>query len=148
MWPTHYIPNQPRVEGVPPPRYYLTTPPYPMEVYEDLQAGGGEFETGRTGTGTEESVTAYGEFLGGTMTTYGFPSYSYVEALTVYGEFLGGTLVERRVIVNAPPEMLTVYGEFLGGSMTDPLVRYENWPLSGEGEALECYGEFIGGTLT
>jgi hypothetical protein len=54
MWPTHYLPRKNR-GGIPPPRFYLTTSVYPIEVLESF-ASAASFQFVTPGIGYTEVV--------------------------------------------------------------------------------------------
>jgi hypothetical protein len=145
MWPTHYIPNQPRIDGVPPPRYYLTTPPYPYEFGDAIAANALALD-GLFGIESIESLTTSGSALSGSLVErlveYAHPP----EALDVTGSALNSTLVERLRTYEGESESLAVAGSALSGVLKDPLISYNNWPLVPD--ELASSGSALGGTLT
>jgi hypothetical protein len=146
MWPTHYIPNQPRIEGEPPPRIYLTSCPYPYEMSESL-ASAGEFTSATPGEEATEEMESSGSFVSGTMVTYGFQTHEMLdEEIESSGSFVSGSLVDRLRFMDAGRDELESAGSFVSGFMTDPLIFYENWPL--EPDELESSGSFVSGVLT
>lgn len=146
MWPTHYIPAQDRIEGVPPPRVYLTSCPYPYELYEEM-ASEGDFTSAQPGEEATEEFASSGSFVSGVMVTYGYQTYTMLdEELESAASFVSGTLVERLVGFSAPHEELESAASFVSGTMADPLIFYLNWPLFPD--ELESAGSFVSGVLT
>ena len=149
MWPTHYIPNQPRVEGVPTPRYYLTTPPYPLEQSESMTSAGSNPTGGFVPNFEDEAYfTTSGAALGGVLksillTYTGEPEHIQPGALA-----LGGELRDVLIRVTQAPEAFMPGALPLNGEMRDPLVRYENWPLGFATESFTSGGLPLGGSLT
>lgn len=149
MWPTHYIPNQARVAGEPPPRFYLTTPMYPIELVEELASAGEirdlQFEPSAE---TSETMQSHGAPVSGVFTQYGFLTYSFDDELQSAGTPLGGVLVERLVRTPAPTEELASSGTPISGVLAYARVEYNNWPLGFDTEDLQSSGTPISGVLT
>lgn len=148
MWPTHYIPNQPRVEGEPPPRYYLTSPPYPLEVFETLAAAGGEFVGGSFGLGSGEDIECAAAFVSGEMITYGYVEIAAEDEIECAAAFVSGALVVRLVQAEVGPDEIECAAAFVDGELRDSLVRYQNWPLGAADEDLLGAAFFVSGVLT
>lgn len=149
MWPTQYIPYQPRVDGTPPPRYYLTTPPYPVQIVEEMQSLEGDPRAGFVPSATdEEYMTSHGAPVSGALTGYGFLQYSLDERITSHGVPVSGVLKGDLVRVTAPPEKVTSYGIPLSGELKYAKVEYENWPLGVDLEDLTSHGVPISGVLS
>lgn len=148
MWPTHFIPNQPRVDGTPPPRFYLTTPPYPIENIEELQAAGIPWRMGfAPNFEGQVDLTSYGVPVGGTLTVYGFLTYYWMEELQANGVPLGGELKGDLVRFTASTELLQASGLPLSGELQFARVTYDNWPLGFDQEDLLGSGVPISGEL-
>jgi hypothetical protein len=150
MWPTHYIPNQPRVEGTPPPRYYLTTPPYPAQVIEEI-ASNSTAPTAYLAPAAEtgEEVTSAGQPVSGDLRDILIRYERWPpEAIESVGAVVSGVLNDILVTYEGPPEALASAGAVVGGALADPLVRYENWPLGFATEDLISAGEPVSGALT
>lgn len=147
MWPTHYIPLQDRIEGVPPPRIYLTTMLYPVEVEETLQATEGRFVSATPGIGAEDNMQATASFVSAELINYGFLSIEFDDAIETVASFTSGELVDRLLRYTSPPDMLASTAMFIGGDLVEPLVRYENWPLGFDTEDLLGNGSFVSGEL-
>jgi hypothetical protein len=149
MWPTHYIPNQPRVEGVPPPRYYLTTPPYPLEQSESMTSAGSNPTSGFVPNFEDEAYfTTSAAALGGTMRDVLIRYTGPPENIQPGALPLGGALVERLIRYTGPPENIQPAALPLGGIMRDPLVTYDNWLLGFATESFTSGGLPLGGSLT
>ena len=148
MWPTHYIPNQPRVEGVPPPRYYLTTPPYPVEVSESLESAGGEPDLGFTPSATDEAyMTSGGMPVSGSMSRLLVEIDLDPEELESGGLPVSGVLRDVLIRITIEPELLGSSGSPVSGVLRDPLVVYDNWPLGVDTEDLQSGGLPVSGVL-
>lgn len=149
MWPTHYIPNQPRIEGDPPPRYYLTSPPYSMQIIEDLASDFGEPSVGFnpsaeiTETLSPSCVPTAGELRDVLLRLTQEP-----ESIEVTFAPTAGVLRDVLVTHTLEPEEFEVSFAPLSGVLRDPLVRYENWPLGFATEDLQSTCVPLGGTLT
>jgi hypothetical protein len=141
MWPTHYIPNVPRVEGVPPPRYYLTTPPYPVEVVEEILSEASNPRAGFTPVATaEETMTTNGAVVSGVLQTLLLETSVLPDDIESNGAVISGVLVDRLILQST--------GAVISGILRDPLVRYENWPLGFDSEDLQSAGMPVSGALT
>ena len=149
MWPTHYIPKQDRIEGVPPPRYYLTTPPYPLEITESLAANSTDPEAYIVPAAeTGEEMTSSGEPVDGLLKDILIRYEEWPpEAITSEAEPVSGVLNDILVRYEGPPEELTSAGEPVSGAIVDILVRYENWPLGVATESLASSGAPVSGVL-
>jgi hypothetical protein len=149
MWPTHFIPNQARVEGVPPPRYYLTTPPYPIEFTEALQSGGVPVRVGFVPFAEDEAyIQSGGSPVSGVMIQRLVNLPPLLEELECAGSPVSGVMVQRLIVADAGDEMIESSGLPISGIMRDPLVRYENWPLGYDTEDLLSAGQPVSGVLT
>lgn len=149
MWPTHYIPNQPRVDGQPPPRYYLTTPSYPVQVIEELESnstGPDSYLVPSAETG--EELTSAGQPVDGDLRDILVRYEGPPEAIESAGAIVSIVVNDILVRYEGPPEALTSAGAVVGGALADPLVRYENWPLGAATESLTSAGEPVSGALT
>ena len=106
MWPTHYIPIQDRIDGVPPPRIYLTSCPYPYEMSEAF-ASSGEFTSATPGEETTEAFATVGAFVSGILVAYGYDVLEVVqEDLESAGAFVSGILNDCLRTITAPVEAL------------------------------------------
>jgi hypothetical protein len=150
MWPTHYIPNQPRIEGEPPPRYYLTSPPYPVEITESLAASSDDPDAYiAPAAEIEETLTSSGAPVDGLLKDILIRYEEWPpEALESTGEPVSGVLNDILVRYEGPPESLESSGEPVSGALVDMLVRYENWPLGVATESLSSSGAPVSGVLT
>ena len=149
MWPTHYIPSQARIEGVPPPTFYLTTPPYPIEITESLLSNGSPQDLGFVPFAeSEEYITAAGRPVSGSMSSdlIGFVGgEDYIQSA---GLPIGGVLLTILKTTSVLPEMIFASGGPVAGDLRDPLVVYDNWPLGFETEDLQSAGIPVSGALT
>lgn len=146
MWPTHYIPQQSKIESTPPPKMYLTSCRYPYELIEELRSSG-TFIAAQPGEETMEEMRSSGSFVAGSMTTYIYSTYTMqVEELEAIGSFVGGDLVPRLIFMDAGQDQIEATGSFVNGVMIDPLIYYLNWPLIPD--ELESVGSFVSGDLT
>jgi hypothetical protein len=149
MWPTHYIPSQERIEGVPPPTFYLTTPPYPAEITESLFSSGVPQDLGFVPFAeAEDYITCAGRPVGGSISSdlIGFDGgEEYIQSA---GLPIGGVLNQILVTTSVEPEFITAAGIPLSGTLRDPLVVYDNWPLGFETEDLQSAGIPVSGALT
>jgi hypothetical protein len=146
MWPTHYLPNGNR-GGVPPPRFYLTTPPYPVEVTEELSSAA-LFMFATPGIGAEDELEMAASFVSGSMTTFVFPTYAWTEELESAASFVSGNLVTLVFPTIEAGDELESAAQFVSGSMVRILVEYENWPLGADTEDLFCSASFVSGVMT
>lgn len=148
MWPTHYIPNQPRLEGTPPPRITLTTPPYPLELFEELETASTSPDLGFVPsaelyeTATSAGLPITGE-LRDVLVTYEMEP----EAIESTGDAISGILRDVLVPYEGDPDLLTSSGLPIAATLRDPLVRYENWPLAVDTESLISAGAPVSGEL-
>lgn len=149
MWPTHYIPNVPKVEGIPPPRYYLTTQPYPVEVVEEIASQASNPRAGFTPVATaEETMVSNGAVVSGVLKTLLLETSVLPDDIESNGAVISGVLVDRLIRANAGIDRLQSTGAVLSGILRDPLVRYENWPLGFDSEDLQSAGMPVSGALT
>lgn len=149
MWPTHYIPKQDRVEGVPPPRYYLTTPPYPIELTEALQSDGdGPQRLGFVPFASlEEEFQSAGIPVGGTIDSILVTTSVEPEEIESVGVPVSGILVEMLIRIEVEDELIESVGIPVSGILRDPLVVYDNWPLGADTEDLQSAGVPVSGVL-
>ena len=149
MWPTHYIPKQERVEGTPPPRYYLTTPPYPCLVVEKIRSEQAEFVGGSQGLGSEDEISSAVSFVSGAMEEF---VYSELEPLRDDLEsaisFVSGTLVIALKQIEVGPDELESAVSFVSGELRNVLIVYDNWPLGADTEDLLSSVSFVSGVLS
>jgi hypothetical protein len=146
MWPTHYLPRKNR-GGVPPPRFYLTTPPYPVEVVEEF-ASAASFQFATPGIGSEDELESAASFVSGTLVTKSFSDYYWMEEIESAASFVSGTLVQKGFVIGRGNDELESAASFVSGTMDDPLVTYDNWPLGAATEDLLSGGAFVSGVLT
>ena len=146
MWPTHFLPRKNR-PGTPPARFYFTTPPYPIEVVEELFAGG-ELLSAKYGIGANDDLLSSGEPLSGVLRTL-LKTHDQPpeDELIAAGEPLSGVLRTLLVGLDGGHEELVASGEPLSGVLRDPLVVYSNWPLAVEEESLIASGVPLSGVL-
>ncbi len=149
MWPTYYIPNQSRVEGIPPPRYYLTTLLYPLEIVEEMESNAGTPKMGFSpALDAEESFASNGAAVSGVLksilqTTSVIPDHIWSD-----GAVISGVLVERLRLASVEIHELESNGAVISGILRDPLVLYDNWPLGFDSEDLTSAGQPVSGALT
>lgn len=150
MWPTHYIPNQERVDGLPPPRYYLTTPPYPVQITEELEADSTNPDAYLVPSiETDESLTSAAVPVSGELRDILIRYEEWPpESLESSGEPVSGVLNDVLIEYVGPPESLESSGEPVSGVLVDVLVAYENWPLGAATESLASTGVPVSGVLT
>jgi hypothetical protein len=148
MWPTHYIPNQPRLEGSPPPRFYLTTPPYPIEVREEFGSAA-DFVIGGFGIGAADQLESAASFVGGEIQQFAYDEADAgLDELESAAQFVGGELVSRLVVIPGPMDELESAASFVTGTLeTVVIISYDNWPLGAANEALLSGASFVGGVL-
>lgn len=149
MWPTYYIPKQDRVAGVPPPRFYLTTPPYPVQVIEELAANSTDPQAGfvpsaETGEELTSSAAPVSGVLSDILKRYTIPP----EAITSSAAPVSGDLRDILQRYTVPPEFIESWGGPVSGALADMLVRYENWPLGVATESLSSTGGPVSGVLS
>ena len=149
MWPTHYIPNQPRLDGVPPPRYYLTTPPYPVELTESLASAAEEPAGGFTPSAEDTAeLSSVGVPISGVLRAILVEADAPHEELQSTGIPISGVLRDVLIRLDIGREELSSVGVPISGILRDPLVRYENWPLAAEeAESLISTGRPVSGVL-
>jgi hypothetical protein len=146
MWPTHYLPRTPR-EGIPPPRFYLTTPPYPLEVVEEMAAAA-EFQFATPGVGTDEEITAAAQFVSGLVTSLGFVAYEFDDELESAALFVSGTVTLLGFVIGQGNDELESAAQFISGALEEPLIIYDNWPLGADTEDMLGSAAFVSGVLT
>ena len=144
MWPTYYIPTRelPRVVN----RFYLTTPPYPVEVSDSMKCSG-DLIGGYGSTKSLDEMAISTTFLGGTLVTRLVTHTQPEDEMVISTTFLGGVLIDRLIVYEAPPEELAISTTFLGGTLKRILITYSNWPLQVDDESLQLSTAFLGGTL-
>jgi hypothetical protein len=148
-WPTHFIPNQPRIEGEPPPRYYLTSLPYPIEVLETLAAGPAQYVSGgMNGVATKDEIEAAASFVSGLMVTYSYEEILAEDEIESAAAFVDGALVDRLVHADPGPDEIESAAQFVSGELRDGRVEYTNWPLAANQEALESGAAFVSGVMS
>jgi hypothetical protein len=148
MWPTHYIPNQPRVDGTPPPRYYFTTPPYPAEATESFLSDSASFMGGLFGVGDDEEFRSAAAFVSGFMEQKGYVEVEAEDEIRSQAWFHVGVMEQYAYELIEAGDEFTSAAVFVSGDMRDPLVRYENWPLGADTEDLLSAAAFVSGVLT
>ena len=148
MWPTHYLPNQPRLDGTPPPRHYLTSPPYPYCATEELASGPTVFLGGSRGLGAEDALEGAAAFVSGALVVRLVSADAGHEDLESAASFVSGALVVRLVVADAGHEDIESAASFVSGALADPLVVYSNWPLDADLEDLLSGAAFVSGVLT
>lgn len=146
MWPTHYIPLRERVDGTPPPRIYLTTPPYPLELTESATASA-EFTSGKFDIGAQEELESSGSFVGGELVIRLVTAQCGRDELESSGSFVSGAIAVYGYKDGYGNDELESSGSFVSGAVTDPLVVYDNWPLGFSAEDLLSGGSFVSGAL-
>lgn len=146
MWPTHYIPNQTRIDGEPPPKIVLTTPPYPYE-FGDSMAAEGAVVAITPGLGAEDELTSQGSALSGVIQDILIGFDGGRDEMAAEAAAVSGVLNDILVAFDAGRDEIVSAGSALSGVMTDPLVRYENWPLGVDTEDLYAVGSAVSGAL-
>lgn len=149
MWPTHYIPYQEKVEGTPPPRYYLTSLPYPIEVVEGIAASSNNPRLGFTPVATaEEEFQSNGAAISGLIRSILVTTSVVPDDIESNGSVISGVLNERLIRIDAKNDNIETSGSPISGILRDPLVVYENWPLGFDFEDLQSAGSPVSGALT
>lgn len=146
MWPTHYIPNQPRIDGEPPPKIVLTTPPYPVEFSDEIESEGAVVSV-TPGIGSEDELTAQGSALSGVIQDILVGFDAGRDDLEAEGSAVSGVLRDILISVDQGHEAIEAEAYALGGSLADPLVTYDNWPLGVDQEDLYAVGSAVSGVL-
>lgn len=147
MWPTFYIPIVRRVEGEPPPRFYLTTPPYPFEFYEECTTAA-DIDSVTPGISVEDAATTSARFVGGELVTRLRTQDGGSDEVETTIEFVGGVLTTRLKTYDNRNDQVKTTMMFVSGAMTDPLVTYLNWPLAANQEDIITQASFVSGVLT
>lgn len=145
MWPTHYIPKMDRVEGIPPPRITLTSPPYPVEVIEEFKSHA-DVDAIAFGIGAEEEIKSGGALISGGLYERLVGFDAGLDEIESSGALISGQLVTRLKTYNNRFDEIESSGALISGQLRDPLVVYSNWPLLPD--ELKSAGAVIGGTLT
>lgn len=149
MWPTHYIPNQARIEGVPPPRYYLTTPLYPLEIIEEIESSPGTPDGAfQPSLDAIETMTTNGAPVSGTLVSILKTTSVLPDDIESNGLVISGILLSILKTAGVEIHELESSGLVISGYLGDPLVRYENWPLGFDSEDLISAGLPVSGALT
>ena len=149
MWPTHYIPKQDRVDGVPPPRFYLTTPPYPVELVEELQSEGDVIRVGFSPFITaEDEFRSAGVPVSGVINSILVRTNVEPEELQSAGLPISGVLRDVLIRIEIEDETLASAGIPISGVLRNPLVVYANWPLGFDTEDLQSTGVPVSGVLS
>lgn len=146
MWPTFYIPITRRVEGEPPPRFYLTTPPYPYELYEEVTSAS-EVDSVTPGITVEDQIESSSQFVSGLLVTRLRTYDSGFDEVESTMQFVSGLLVTRLRTYNNGNDQIKTTMQFVSGAMTDPLVTYLNWPLAANQEDITSQASFVSGVL-
>jgi hypothetical protein len=145
MWPTHYIPKMDRVEGIPPPRLTLTTPPYPIEVIEEFKSHA-NVDAIAFGIGAEEEIKSGGALISGGLYERLVGIDGFLDEIESSGALISGVLVTRLKTYDNGRDEIESAGALISGQLRDPLVVYDNWPLIPD--EMKSGGAVIGGTLT
>jgi len=146
-WPTHYIPNQPRLEGSPPPRFVLTTPPYPYEGVEELTSNS-EILTITPSIGAEDEIESLSYVLGGEMDEILVGFDGGFDELESTSYVLSGEMNDILVSFNAGHDELESTSFVLSGELYEaPVITYENWPLAADQEDLISGSVILSGEL-
>lgn len=146
MWPTHYMPLQGRVDGNPPPRFYLTSPPYPLEQTEDFRSAA-TFTSGAFAVGAEDEIVSGGSFVSGTLQDILVTYNNGIDEIRSSASFASGVLKDVLVTYDNRFDQIKSTGAFVSGALADPLVIYDNWPLGVATEDLQSAASFVSGTL-
>ncbi len=144
MWPTHYLPVPGRIEGVPPPRYYLTTPPYPLELTESLASTGDALAI-TPGIGTEDEIESTAAVIGGVLTALRVDLDSGREEIESTAAVISGVLQTVLVPYDNRHDELESTAAVISGVLTSPLIVYDNWLLLPD--EIESSASVIGGVL-
>ena len=147
MWPTHYIPGQDRVEGVPPPRTYYTTPPYPPEITEELTSSH-EWLSGSFSIGAADELESAMSFVSGTLNDILVGFDGRRDELESAMSFVSGSMVSTGFKAGYGKDELESAMSFVSGTLNDILIVYDNWPLGVASESLESAMSFVSGALT
>jgi hypothetical protein len=145
MWPTHYLPNTNR-GGEPRPRFYLTTPTYPVEVIEEM-ASAASFVALTPGVGADDEMLGSAAFVSGEMTAFSILAYDFYDELESAAMFVSGSLVTFGFVVGSANDELESAASFVSGVLADPLIVYDNWPLGADTEDLQSAASFVSGVL-
>jgi tetrahydromethanopterin S-methyltransferase subunit G len=146
MWPTFYIPLSRRVEGDPPPRFYLTTPPYPYELHEDMTTVG-EVDSITPGISTEEEIESTASFVSAEMVQRLRTTDGGMDEIENAALFVSAEMVQRLLTYNNRWDEIETTAQFVSGEMRDPLVTYLNWPLGAGTEDIITGASFVSGVL-
>jgi hypothetical protein len=127
----------------------LTTPPYPIELVEEISSNSGTPKQGfQPWLESEEEVTSTALPISGVFKTILVTTQVLPEDIESNALPISGILVDRLIRITAPIEELESNALPISGNLGDPLVRYENWPLGYDAEDLESAGLPISGALT
>ena len=149
MWPTHYIPNKPREDGIPPPRYYLTTPPYPLELVEEMESNPGPPDVGFVPAfAATEIFQSGGQPVSGVIKSILVETSVLPDHIWSNGNVVSGSLRTILKETDIGIDRLQSNGAVISGALRDPLVRYDNWPLGFDSEDLFSAGMPVSGALT
>lgn len=135
----------------PPPRFYVTSRPYPIMDTDSINTGADVLAFYAI-EAYNDPMNSLADFVGALL-AYAGTGFAYYtnwppELLNTGGEFLGATLTYAgtgfEYYTNWPPEPLNVAADFVGATLTLALVTYSNWPA----EPVNTGADFLGATLT
>jgi hypothetical protein len=129
-------------------RFYLTTPPYPIEVTESLKSSG-EAQNAVFGIGADEEFMSSGAPVSGLLRTL-LHTYDHPpeDELISSSQPVGGVLVERLHLMDGPLDEVISNSQPVSGVLRDPLIVYDNWPLAALEENVLSSGAPVSGVLT
>lgn len=146
MWPTIYIPKRNVKTGIPPERFYLTTPTYPYELTEGLTSSG-DIESITPGQSAEDEVKSSASFVSATLVERLRTYDNRLDELESTASFVSATLVERLRTYDNKFDELKSTGSFVSATIGNPRVEYDNWLLGVDKEDLKSSGSFVSGVL-
>ena len=151
MWPTHFIPiiyKKGRIEGIAPPSFYLTTPPYPMEVIEALLSGM-DIADGKYLVGLMlEKITSSNVPLSGILRVLLIQVDVEIERITSTLVPVSGILRVLLISIVQGHDSLSVTAVPISGVLLDKLIRYQYWPLRVDLEDITSSNVPLSGVLT
>lgn len=144
-----YTVNLVSADGLPPP-VLLTTPPYPVESIDALDAAQGELvsstlrvalDTFSYAESLDVEATLVDGLLRSVLRSYEIPA----EAMDVEAELVEGVLRVALHTYSVPTtaESLDATAELVAGELRVALITYDNWPA----ESLDVTAELVSGSL-
>jgi hypothetical protein len=143
MWPTFFIPFRikPRSFSY----FYLTTPPYPVEVTEKLQASLPNMFSVPSAS-SADTMQPSCSFIGGTITNVTYEDGYANDSLQCSAAFVSGTVQNFSYENGYAEDSMQCSAAFISGTLERLLVSYTNWPTQPEG--LQVSSSFLSGSLT